>query len=53
MGPSLLLKSDADIALEAMVPLTFIVSQYGRAEVCHGWESRLGYDTRGKQSQKV
>ena len=39
-------ESDAEIALEAMVTSAFIVPQYGRPEVCHGWESQTGYGTR-------
>jgi hypothetical protein len=52
MGSSLLLESDADIALEAMVASAFIVSQYGRPEVCYCWESRTGYVTKGKSRKK-
>ena len=30
----------------------FIVSQYGRPEVCHGWESWMRYGTRGNSRRK-
>ena len=30
----------------------FILSQYGRPEVFNGWESRLGYGTRGNSRRK-